>query len=241
MRVTCLLLLLAGFAHGLAADGAVSPVAPPLVRRCGEPGPDNGLDYLVYLPADYGRDAARKWPLVVFLHGMSDRGGDLARLRAVALPRAVERRGNLAYVLVAPHCPDGMVWPTKRLDKLLGQVLSEQRVDPQRVVLTGLSMGGMATWRWGMAEPGRFAALVPIAGGVAPDDVDELKGMPIWAFHGEADPVLPVDGHRRIVDAAKAAGAEVRFTVYPGVGHNCWDRAYANPALEPWMLAQRRR
>lgn len=243
MRVAglMLMLLLLGLAQGFAAEGPAVPVGQPLVRRCGDPGPDDGLDYLVYLPADYGKDAARRWPLVVFLHGMADRGGELARLRAVALPRLVERRGNLAYVLVVPHCPDGMVWPTRRLDKLLDQVLSEQRVDPKRVVLTGLSMGAMATWRWGMAEPERFAALVPIAGGVAPDDVDELKGMPIWAFHGDADPVLPIDAHRRIVDAAKAAGAVTRFTAYPGVGHNCWDRAYANPGLEPWMLAQRRR
>jgi len=238
---TFLLPLLVLCALRAAADAPPVPVAEPLVRRSGPAGADAGLDYLVYLPSGYEREPSRRWPLVVFLHGMGERGGDIQRLRRTGLPRAVERRGNLAYVLVAPHCPDGTVWQPKLLGRLLDGVLESQRVDPRRVVLTGLSMGGMGTWRWGMDQPERFAALVPVCGGVAPSGVGALRDMPIWAFHGDADPVVPIDGHRRIVDAAKAAGARVRFTVYPGVGHNCWDRAYGDPSLEEWMLLQRRR
>jgi predicted peptidase len=124
---------------------------------------------------------------------------------------------------------------------MLDQVLAEYRADPAQVILTGLSWGGMGTWRWGMDQPERFAALVPICGGVSPSGVGALKGMPVWAFHGDADTVVPLEGHRRIVEAAKSAGANVRLTVYPGIGHNSWDRAYADPLLEEWMLAQRRR
>lgn len=242
MRLACLLLASLGcLVPCLAEPAAPVPVGAPLVRRSGGPGADAGLDYLVYLPSGYARETARRWPLVVFLHGMGERGGALDRVRGVGLPRLVERRGNLAYVLVVPHCPDGTLWPSKLLGRMLDQVLEEQRVDPRRVVLTGLSMGGMGTWRWGIDQPDRFSALVPVCGGIAPSGVGALKGMPIWAFHGDADPVVPIDGHRRIVDAAREAGALIRFTVYPGVGHNCWDRAYADPSLEEWMLMQRRR
>lgn len=239
LRLFLACLFLATAAMGETA--APVPVCPPQVRRSGGAAAGDGLDYLVYHPAGYDRETARRWPLVVFLHGMGERGGDLDRVRGVGLPRQVERRGNLAYVLVVPHCPDGTLWPTKLLGKMLDQVLEEQRVDPRRVVLTGLSMGGMGTWRWGIDQPDRFSALVPVCGGISPSGVGALKGMPIWAFHGDADPVVPIDGHRRIVDAARDAGALIRFTVYPGVGHNCWDRAYADPSLEEWMLMQRRR
>lgn len=222
--------------------GAAEP-APmvPATLRSGDAAPGEGLDYLLYLPDGYARDTARRWPLVVFLHGIGERGVEAAQLRRVGLPRAVERRGKLNYILVAPVCPSGRFWQTKPLSRLLDRVLADNRADPARIVLTGLSMGGMGTWRWGMDEPDRFAALVPICGGVAPSGVGALRDMPIWAFHGDADPVVPIDGHRRIVEAAKDAGARVRFTVYPGVGHNSWDRAYGDPSLEEWMLVQRRR
>lgn len=213
----------------------------PLVRRSGQPGPGEGLDYLVYLPADYARDAARRWPLVVFLHGIGERGENVQQVRRVGLTRRVESRGGAPYILVAPQCPPGRAWEPKPLGRMLDQVLSEHRADARQVILTGLSWGGMGTWRWGVDQPERFAALVPICGGAAASGVGALKGMPIWAFHGDADTVVPLEGHRRVVEAAKQAGAQVRFTVYNGVGHNSWDRAYADPSLEEWMLAQRKR
>jgi predicted peptidase len=213
----------------------------PLVRRSGQPGPGEGLDYLVYLPADYARDAARRWPLVVFLHGIGERGENVQQVRRIGLTRRVESRGGAPYILVAPQCPPGRAWEPKPLGRMLDQVLSEHRADARQVILTGLSWGGMGTWRWGVDQPERFAALVPICGGASASGVGALKGMPIWAFHGDADTVVPLEGHRRVVEAAKQAGAQVRFTVYNGVGHNSWDRAYADPSLEEWMLAQRRR
>ena len=213
----------------------------PLVRRSGQPGPSEGLDYLVYLPADYARDAARRWPLVVFLHGIGERGENVQQVRRIGLTRRVESRGGAPYILVAPQCPPGRAWEPKPLGRMLDQVLSEHRADARHVILTGLSWGGMGTWRWGVDQPERFAALVPICGGASASGVGALKGMPIWAFHGDADTVVPLEGHRRVVEAAKQAGAQVRFTVYNGVGHNSWDRAYADPSLEEWMLAQRRR
>ena len=220
---------------------ALCPAAEPLVRRSGKPGPGEGLDYLVYLPSDYAREGSLRWPLVVFLHGIGERGDNVQQVRRVGLTRRVENRGRAPYILVAPQCPPGRAWEPKPLGRMLDQVLAEYRADPAQVILTGLSWGGMGTWRWGMDQPERFAALVPICGGVSPSGVGALKGMPVWAFHGDADTVVPLEGHLRIVEAAKSAGANVRFTVYPGIGHNSWDRAYGDPALEEWMLAQRRR
>lgn len=225
----------------LLLTSLIASAAEPLVRRSGQPGPDKGLDYLVYLPADYARDTSKRWPLVVFLHGIGERGENVQQVRRVGLTRRVEARGGAPYILVAPQCPPGKAWEPKPLGRMLDQALGEHRVDAKQVILTGLSWGGMGTWRWGIDQPERFAALVPICGGLSPSGVGALKGMPIWAFHGDADTVVPLDGHRRIVDAAKRAGALVRFTVYNGVGHNSWDRAYADPSLEEWMLAQRKR
>lgn len=226
----------------LVLAAALASAAEPLVRRSGAPGPGEGLDYLVYLPAGYDKDANRRWPLVIFLHGIGERGEDVQRVRRVGLTRRVESRaGGAPYVLVAPQCPPGRAWEPRPLGRMLDQVLVEQRVDPRQVILTGLSWGGMGTWRWGMDQPERFAALVPICGGSSASGAGALKGMPIWAFHGDADTVVPLEGHRRVAEAAKAAGALVRFTVYPGVGHNSWDKAYGDPSLEEWMLAQRRR
>lgn len=226
----------------LLALPSLAPAAEPLVRRSGGPSRGEGLDYLVYLPAAYERDVARKWPLVVFLHGIGERGENVQQVRRVGLTRHVERRaGGAPYVLVAPQCPPGKAWEPAPLGRMLDQVLAEHRVDRLQVILTGLSWGGMGTWRWGMDQPARFAALVPICGGASASDAGALRDMPIWAFHGDADTVVPLEGHRRVAEAARAAGARLRFTVYPGVGHNSWDKAYADPALEEWMLAQRRR
>jgi predicted peptidase len=114
------------------------------------------------------------------------------------------------------------------------------RIDRRRIVLTGLSLGGYGAWAIGAAHGDRFAALVPICGGGEPADAERLARLPIWCFHGADDPVISVEESRTMVSAVRAAGGEVRYTEFPGVGHDSWTPAYANPELITWMLEQQR-
>jgi predicted peptidase len=113
-------------------------------------------------------------------------------------------------------------------------------VDPNRIYLTGLSMGGGGTWSLAVAHPEVWAAIVPICGSsyVTAADMEKIKDIPCWAFHGDADKTVKVTVTRDLVAALKKAGADVKYVEFPGVGHNSWDRAYATDELYPWLLAQ---
>lgn len=248
MRFFTLVAACAAFVPAFAADAknkAPAFVAPPTKLQPanilhGDKGDEAGLNYLVYLPADYGKDKAKLWPLVVFLHGSGERGSDVQVVRKTGLTQTLEQRGSVPYVMIAPQCPANTSWNVGVLDKFLDQALNDYQVDKKRVILTGLSMGGFGTWNWAVERPERFAGLIPICGGGKPDKAVALKGMPIWAFHGDADTAVKFATGQAMVDAAKAAGADIKFTVYPGVGHNSWGKAYAEPELEAWILARKK-
>ena len=113
-------------------------------------------------------------------------------------------------------------------------------IDPDRVLMTGLSMGGYGTWNYAVDYPHTLAAIAPVCGAGDSDRAERIKHLPVWAFHGALDDAVPIAGDQEMVDALKAAGGNVRLTVYPDVGHNAWDPAYADPALYAWLLAQQR-
>lgn len=208
-------------------------------KKWGEPS-DSGYAYLLYLPKDFGKTAA-KFPLVVFLHGSGERGSDLKLLHKNNLPKRLDAMSDVPYVAVAPQCPANLRWnDVTRLNGFLDHLLKTLPVDPDRVVLTGLSLGGMGTWEWGSANPDRFAALAPVCGLGNVKSVASLKGMPIWAFHGDKDAAVPYKAGLETAEAAKAVGADVKFTTYPGVGHNSWVQAYEEPDFDKWILARRR-
>ncbi len=199
------------------------------------------LDYLLYLPKDYEADPAKKWPLVVFLHGAGERGDDLEKVKVHGPPMQVEAGRDFPFILVSPQCPTDGWWPSEPVHGLITEVESTHRVDPDRIYLTGLSMGGYGTWALACERPDRFAAIVPICGGGTPYLMRRLSGMPVWAFHGARDTAVPLEESQRLVDALKKAGnTRVRFTVYPEVGHNSWTAAYDDPELYHWLLAQKR-
>ena len=122
---------------------------------------------LLYLSADYGRDAQRQWPLIVFLHGSGERGTDPRRLTSIGLPQYLQDRLDVPFVVVSPQLPPGDEWNDKgeMINALVDAIETQYAIDPQRVYLTGFSLGGFGTWALGLNSPDRFAALVPVAGG----------------------------------------------------------------------------
>ena len=197
--------------------------------------------YLVYLPQGYTQ-RQEPWPLMLFLHGAGERGDDLNKVKVHGPPKLVEHGGNLPFIVVSPQCPKESWWPrlNQPLLKLLDHVEKTYHVDPQRVYLTGLSMGGFGTFALAHDAPDRFAAIAPICGGGEVAWAESLKTTPVWIFHGWKDPVVPVD---RSIDMAKAireAGGDVKLTIYPDAGHDSWTATYDNSKLYGWFLRHRR-
>jgi predicted peptidase len=123
---------------------------------------------------------------------------------------------------------------------ILDAVSRDYAVDPDRVYLTGPSMGGEGVWSLAAAHPGRWAAIVPICGGGDPGVASRIKDIPCWCFHGDADRMIHPEQSRAMIRALQQAGGRPLYHEYPGVDHNCWDRTYATPELYQWMLDQRR-
>lgn len=199
------------------------------------------LDYLLFLPDGYDAKAEKKWPLLVFLHGAGERGSDIQKVKVHGPPKIVESDPDFPFVVISPQCPKDSFWNTEHLLALIKSTIKEHNVDPDRVYLTGLSMGGFGSWALAAEAPDMFAAVAPICGGGDPKTASKLVDIPIWVFHGDADRVVSISGSRKMVDAIKAAGGKnVTFTIYEGVGHDSWTETYDNEELYEWFLEQKR-
>lgn len=216
------------------------------------------LPYRLLRPKDY--DAGKKYPLVIFLHGAGERGSDNEKqlvhgMKDFASDDVMEKYP--AFVM-APQCPAEEAWggisrlaknptPPDRLAPALAATLkaaeglrSEFSIDDKRIYITGLSMGGYGSWAALTHRPELFAGAVIICGGGQPASVAKFKHVPVWAFHGDQDKVVPPEQSREMVEALKAAGASPKYTEYPGVGHNSWAATYANRDVYAWLFAQRK-
>lgn len=207
-------------------------------------GPSAGesFPYAVHLPKNYSAD--KRWPALLFLHGLGERGSDGVKHTTVGLGKAIrENPDRFPCVVIMPQCPDDRRW-TGAMEpvvmSILDAAMNEYSIDPDRVVLTGLSMGGFGTWAVGRTYTNRFAALAPICGGGEPFDVGSLAQIPIWCFHGDDDNVVAPDRSREMVAAVQAAGGNIKYTEYPGVNHNSWDPTYGDAEVIAWMLKQHR-
>ena len=200
--------------------------------------------YLLYLPKDYGKDRDKKWPVMVFLHGSGESGAEIEKVKAHGPPKLIAQGKDFPFIVVSPQAPvfPRRGWDVETLNALLDDVLAKYATDTDRVYLTGLSMGGYGTWAWATANPERFAAIAPICGGGQPRQAARaLKNMPIWVFHGEKDPTVPVQESKDMVEALKKANAtEVKLTLYPEALHDSWTVTYDNPELYTWLLAHSR-
>ena len=202
-----------------------------------------------------------RMPLVLLLHGSGERGNDnSAQLRngVAELLGSGTAAARFPCFYVVPQCPttlhwvevdwdaEGHVLPLGRSEPLLAAVelldslLSSYPVDPQRVYLIGLSMGGFGVWDLLSRWPDRFAAAVPICGGADENAVVVARAVPVWAFHGADDPIVPVECSRRAVAALRAAGGTPRYEEYPDIGHDAWTKSFAEPNLLSWLFSHRR-
>jgi len=201
----------------------------------------NKLPYVLHLPSAYLADGD-EWPLVLFLHGAGERGEDPAALSVHGPVKQAAAGAELPFVVLAPQCPGYSTWACELsgVMALVDEVVGTHRVDASRIYVTGLSMGGAGAWAISARYPERFAAAVPICGSWLPEAATRITGVPVWAFHGEDDSVVPIRHTEKVVEALEALGGNVRFTRYPGIGHDSWTETYDNPEVYEWLLSQRR-
>ncbi len=212
---------------------------------------DQSYAYVVYVPPDYTPE--RPWPVILFLHGAGERGEDGFLQTDIGIGRAIRRHHrNIPAIVVMPQCRPNEAWvgPMAGMALRCVELTSrEYNLDPRRVYLTGLSLGGHGAWMLAASYPDKWAAVVPICGfaeyaestGLAEKIAPRLTDIPIWCFHGAADKMVPVEKSRELVEAIKAAGGKsIWYTEYPNGNHNVWDKAYDDPELWRWLFAQER-
>lgn len=240
-----LLMVLVGAigALGLARARAGEP-ARGFLNRVSKPGTEDESKYVLFVPHSYNSE--RPTPLILFLHGSGETGTDGKRPAEVGLGPAIHSREKTFPFLVIFPQARRFSWQAdsksaRRALEMVEEVRHEYKVDEQRTYLTGLSMGGYGVWSLAVADPARWAAIVPVCGGGTPKQMAKIKELPCWCFHGAQDKAVPVIRSRELIDALKEAGAAPRYTEYQDVGHNCWDKAYNTDELYDWLLQQRRR
>ena len=198
MKAILTLIVAACFAMQTQVQAANAPITTDSFAWKSQRGGE--LKYLLYLPKDYAAKSGERWPLMLFLHGAGERGTDVRRAGIHGPMSLVKKGTNFPFIIVAPQCPENQRWEPEALLQLLDHVTAKLPVDTNRVYVTGLSMGGYGTWSLGLKFPERFAAIAPICGGgniidmvlAGPEHETALRALPIWAFHGAKDSVVPL-------------------------------------------------
>ena len=202
------------------------------------------LPYLLYPPENIASQT--NWPLVIYLHGLSARGNNLDLIETYGLPQVMAEGGRFPAFVAAPQLADGLFWP-QRLELLsdwLDDLLAHHPIDPDRVMLTGVSLGGYGTWYWGGWQPERFAGLMPLCGGgnYLSARTIQKAGLPVWAISGDVDPVVPLSEMTRLM--AIVTHAKARQTIHEGADHDdtrVHTYPYTDPEIWDWLLSQNRK
>ena len=224
-------------------------------------------NYRVFVPAD--RDPNKKIPVMLYLHGSNRRGNDnRSQLLDIA---ALFEKNPPPFIVVFPQCPNELFWAGDAMRQAmaaLDQTVKEFNGDENRLYLAGYSMGGYGAWQAAVTYPNKFAAIVPIAGGILPNgqpseedkallspevrlaserpDVynafaQAIGNTPVWVFHGSQDEAVPVEGARKMVEALhKAGNPNVKYTELENVGHGSVTAAFTEPTLYDWFVQQQR-
>ena len=195
--------------------------------------------YIAYIPDNIGSHPA----LLIQLHGAGERGNgecDVEKVLTHGFSKIVNDNNFTDCILVMPQCPTDSFWVAKieSIKKFIDEMILAFSVDPNRVYLCGLSMGGFGTWYTAMAYPELFAAIAPCCGGGMAWNAPSLK-MPIWAFHGLEDTVVSPTQTIEMVEKLKTINPCLKYTLYEGVGHDSWNRAFSEETLY-WILSNKK-
>ena len=252
--------------QGLLKKPASNPAYIPFLKREFAFAEGKTLPYRILYPDNY--DKSKKYPLILFLHGAGERGNDNEKQLTWGnkLFLDAENRKNFPAIIIFPQCPEESFWAVMKVDRttqpfkfefdysaeanwpltasneLVKKISDEESVDKSRIYISGLSMGGMGTFESVYRYPGLYAAALPICGGGDVNRYDKrVAKTPFWVFHGDADAVVDVKFSREMVEKLKSLKAEVKYSEYPGVSHNSWENAFAEPDYLKWMFMHKRK
>jgi hypothetical protein len=197
------------------------------------------IRYLLYLPESYDKDSTVKWPLILFLHGGGERGDNLEKVKTNGLPKLISKGKKFPFIIVSPQVSSGEFWDPDLLVWMLKDIIKNYKVDEERIYLTGLSIGGLGTWETAQKYPEMFAAIAPVSAWGDPLLQWKIRHTPVWVFHGAKDPVVPVIASQVLTDSLKQYD-NVKLTIYPNAGHDCWTETYSNENLYKWFLDHKR-
>ena len=220
---------------------------------------DLKMPYRLFTPKGY--DPSQPYALILYLHGAGDRGSDNEKQFSkltMMMARTKNQVETPAFIL-APQCPSKKQWvntpwkngsysveqtppsdPMKVALEILDAVQAEYNIDPDRILVTGVSMGGFGAWDLVTRYPERFAAVMPVCGAGDPSKAKNISKIPAWIFHGEKDRVVPTKGAREIVKALQDAGASPVYVEYKDQAHGIWDDAYKDEQAMAWFFSQAR-
>jgi len=202
------------------------------------------FNYSLYIPDEYNNTDSL-FSIVLYLHGVGERGTDLNKLELNGIPELISKGKDFPFLTLAPQCPEFGWWSrpeyVEALANLTKEIIRKYRIDERRVYMSGLSMGGYGTLALAKAYPQLFSAIIPICGGMDNhEDIERLGNMPIWLFHGDMDKVHPLEYSTVIYDLLKPINKDIKLTVYEGVGHNSWDKTYANDKIYQWLISHKK-
>jgi predicted peptidase len=208
--------------------------------------PSHTMRYRLFIPTGY--DASKKYPVVLWLHGSGSVGNDNRKQISSASTLGThtwtrpENQAKYPTFVLAPQTPPNKAWTSagelETVLEILEALQKEFSIDAQRLYVAGQSMGGYGTWAIIALRPEVFAAAVPLCGGGHVADAPRIANIPIWVFHGAADPTVSVWESRKMIEAIKQAGGKPRYTEYPGVRHEVWERTFKEPGLLDWVFAK---
>ncbi|MDR2172528.1 MAG: prolyl oligopeptidase family serine peptidase [Planctomycetaceae bacterium] len=207
----------------------------------------SGYDYLLHLPKGY-TDFESARPLLIYLHGAGETGNDVRKLKRYDLVHYAKNKiaaNDFPFIVVSPMTPRHG-WQPKQVIKLLDEILEDKgkrwQIDPSRIYLTGISMGGFGAFRTACEFPERFTAIIPVAGGGEVENADKLKNLPTWAFHGDADDVVPYECSANMIAAMKKINCkEAKLTTLHNAKHGIMNDVYSRPEIYQWLLNKKQK
>jgi predicted peptidase len=194
------------------------------------------MNYLACFPNDFCE--GKKYPVIIHLHGAGSRGNDVEVLKKQSIIQYAQSSSDFPFVMFLPQC-NAKYWEDvyEQLKALIYHVKELSFIDPERIFLSGVSMGGIASWHLLISENHIFQKAIICCGAGMYWRLASVKAK-VWAFHGTEDlTAVPYDAGKKMIDEMKRLGKEIKFTAYEGMGHNILDITYSNPEIYQWLLS----